>query len=101
MAELGDVKMAENAGLAETICPSIGERAVFRRLGNTSSSRERCRRRVGLVHIVWRRSAAKQTHGYYPVSAVRRVEPAASPCAHPIHPTEPTETATDALCSLL
>lgn len=40
MAELGDVKMAEDSGLAETICPSRGERAVFRRLGNTSSSRE-------------------------------------------------------------
>lgn len=40
MAELGDVKMAEASGLAETICPSRGERAVFRRLGNTSSSRE-------------------------------------------------------------
>lgn len=40
MAELGDVKMAEDPGLAKTICPSMGERAVFRRLGNTSSSRE-------------------------------------------------------------
>lgn len=40
MAELGDVKMAQDSGLAETVCPSRGERALFRRLGNTSSIRE-------------------------------------------------------------